>query len=100
MLFMSLKRVFMMSSFKAYWVGVRDRIATQIKDNHCLESLVVKKQRINLNNSGLSFRAKSGCLVPHCYTQFIDPENKSSKKIRKTSLNFKKGKLYFSSLSD
>ncbi|TOA29923.1 hypothetical protein CGK28_25085, partial [Vibrio parahaemolyticus] len=32
MLFMSLKRIFMMSSFKAYWVGVRDRIATQIKD--------------------------------------------------------------------
>ncbi|TOH13716.1 hypothetical protein CGI86_20275, partial [Vibrio parahaemolyticus] len=25
MLFMSLKRIFMMSSFKAYWVGVRDR---------------------------------------------------------------------------
>ncbi|TOE61857.1 hypothetical protein CGJ39_18620, partial [Vibrio parahaemolyticus] len=24
MLFMSLKRMFMMSSFKAYWVGVRD----------------------------------------------------------------------------
>ncbi|TOL53900.1 hypothetical protein CGH81_24560, partial [Vibrio parahaemolyticus] len=23
MLFMSLKRIFMMSSFKAYWVGVR-----------------------------------------------------------------------------
>ncbi|TOA22196.1 hypothetical protein CGK30_24635, partial [Vibrio parahaemolyticus] len=53
-----------------------------------------------LNNSGLSFRAKSGCLVPHCYTQFIDPESKSSKKTRKTSLSFKKGKLYFSSLSD
>ncbi|EGR2550579.1 hypothetical protein FR729_24645 [Vibrio alginolyticus] len=84
----------MMSSFESYWVGIRQRIAVQTEGNRSLKSLVIKKQRVNLNNSGLSFRAKSGCLIPHCYTKFSDEINLKTSK--KSSLSFKKGKLYFS----
>ncbi|NNN56816.1 hypothetical protein FKN08_11575 [Vibrio sp. 1-2 (7-a)] len=85
----------MMSSFDSYWVGVRERIAIQTEGNRNLKSLVIKKQRVNLNNSGLSFRAKAGCLIPHCYTQFTDDDT-NSKVSKKASLSFKKRKLYFS----
>lgn len=86
-----------MSSFESYWVGIRQRIAAQTEGNRSLKSLVIKKQRVNLNNSGLSFRTKSGCLIPHCYTKFSDEINLKTSK--KSSLSFKKRKaVFFSSL--
>lgn len=67
----------MLDGFECYWKDLRSRIQARLNANPCLEGLVVKRRRINVNNGKLSYRTKRGRLVPHSYTQDVSVEKLS-----------------------
>ncbi len=55
--------------FTRYCRQLRCRIAKQTQETLNLRALIVRKKRINLNNSGLPYRIHNGVLIPHRYNQ-------------------------------
>lgn len=59
----------MLNNFESYWRVLQFRIKERVDVKLGLESLVIKRQRVNINNGKLSYRTEKGYLAMHTYTQ-------------------------------
>lgn len=47
-------------------------VQQKIRGVYSLQGLIVKRQRVNIGNRGLTYRCEYGYLIPHQYNKFIE----------------------------